>query len=194
MATSWLHSFSHPLTWCLSERNLGSIPSWPMTEVDVPTERHLEFEKVFNFRDLGGYRTAEGRTVKWRTLFRADGIHRLSIDELEPLHVRTVIDLRTPEEHERAHFTHESVGHHHLPILQASWDREAFAGELDEVQFLADRYVEMLTEGKDAIARALRLMADADSYPLVFHCAAGKDRTGVVAAIVLSVLSRPKPL
>lgn len=159
-----------------------------MTEVESQAERHVQFEKVFNFRDLGGYETAEGRTVKWRTLFRADGVHRLSIDDLAPLQVRTVIDLRTPQEHERAHFAHDSVGFHHLPILQVSWDHDLFTPGLEVEQFLSDRYVEMLTEGRDAIARALRLMADADSYPLVFHCAAGKDRTGVVAAIVLSIL------
>ncbi len=159
-----------------------------MTEVESAADRHLQFESVFNFRDLGGYATADGRTVKWRTLFRADGVHRLSSDDVAPLGLRTVIDLRTPEEHERARFVHDTIGYHHLPILQAAWDREAFGGELDAVVFLSDRYVEMLTEGRDAIARALRIMADADAFPLVFHCAAGKYRTGVVAAIVLSIL------
>jgi protein-tyrosine phosphatase len=157
-----------------------------MTEVE--TSRHLPFDAVFNFRDLGGYESADGRTVKWRTLFRADGVHRLTSDDIAPLNLRTVIDLRTPEEHERARFTHDSIGLHHLPILQASWDRDAFTNVNDAVAFLSDRYVDMLTEGRESIAGALRLMADPDAYPLVFHCAAGKDRTGVVAAIVLSVL------
>jgi protein tyrosine/serine phosphatase len=53
---------------------------------------------------------------------------------------------------------------------------------------LADRYVEMLATGGDAIARTLLLLGDPASLPLVFHCAAGKDRTGVVAAMVLSLL------
>jgi len=159
-----------------------------MTEVEAETERHLPFDVVFNFRDLGGYDAANGETVKWRTLFRADGVHRLSVDDLAPLQLRTVIDLRTPEEHERSRFTHDSIGCHHLPILQAPWDQDAFSGELDAVMFLSDRYVEMLTEGREAIARALGIMSKPESYPLVFHCAAGKDRTGVVAAIVLSIL------
>jgi protein-tyrosine phosphatase len=159
-----------------------------MTDVDAALDRHLPFDAVFNFRDLGGYATADGRRVKWRTLFRADGVHRLSIDDLSSLGVRTVLDLRTPEEHERARFTHDSVTSHHLPILQASWDRDVFTGDLDPVEFLSDRYVEMLDEGREAIGRALHILADPDAFPLVFHCAAGKDRTGVVAAIVLSVL------
>jgi protein-tyrosine phosphatase len=60
--------------------------------------------------------------------------------------------------------------------------------DIDAADFLANRYLEMLEEGGPSIARALRILADPSSLPLVFHCAAGKDRTGVVAAIVLDVL------
>ena len=159
-----------------------------MTDVDAELDRHLPFEVVFNFRDLGGYGTADGRSVKWRTVFRADGVHRLSVDDLAPLGVRTVLDLRTHDELERGRFTHDSIGYHHLPILQTPWTEQEFEGELDAVTFLADRYVDMLDEGRDSIAGALHIMSDESSLPLVFHCAAGKDRTGVVAAILLSVL------
>lgn len=58
----------------------------------------------------------------------------------------------------------------------------------DGPRFLADRYLDMLEEGRDALGRALRIIADPHSLPLVFHCAAGKDRTGVLAALTLSVL------
>jgi protein-tyrosine phosphatase len=127
--------------------------------------------------------------VRWRTVFRADGVHRLTIDDIAPLGVRTVLDLRTPDElDERGHFTHDSVGYHHLPILQSTWDRDALDAQLDAADFLSHRYLEMLDEGGDAIGRALRILADPSSLPLVFHCAAGKDRTGVVAAIVLDLL------
>ena len=152
-------------------------------------ERHVPFDHVFNFRDLGGYETVDGRTVRWRTVFRADGVHRLTIEDIAPLGVRTVLDLRTPIElDERGHFTHDSVGYHHLPILQQTWDRESLIAETEAAQFLAHRYLDMLTEGRDAIARALHILADPASLPLVFHCAAGKDRTGVVAAIILDLL------
>jgi hypothetical protein len=159
-----------------------------MTGLDADLDRHLPFDAVFNFRDLGGYATADGSTVKWRTLFRADGVHRLNVEDLAPLGVRTVLDLRTPTEIERGRFTHDSIGYHHLPILEETWDPESLGDDLDPVPFLADRYVDMLATGRDAIARALHILGDSESLPLVFHCAAGKDRTGVVAAIVLSVL------
>jgi hypothetical protein len=159
-----------------------------MTDLDADLDRHLPFEAVFNFRDLGGYATADGRSVRWRTVFRADGVHRLSIDDLAPLGVRTVLDLRTHDELERGRFAHDSIGYHHLPILQKPWSEQGFEGELDAVTFLAERYIDMLDEGRDSISRALHIMSEPASLPLVFHCAAGKDRTGVVAAVVLSVL------
>ncbi|HEX2384392.1 MAG TPA: tyrosine-protein phosphatase, partial [Acidimicrobiales bacterium] len=103
--------------------------------------------------------------------------------------MRTVLDLRTPAElDERGRFTHDSVGYHHLPILETTWDRDALYVEVDVAEFLAARYLEMLEEGRESIGRALRILADPASLPLVFHCAAGKDRTGVVAAIVLDLL------
>ncbi len=155
----------------------------------VDAQRLVAFDQVFNFRDLGGYQTVDGRVVRWRTLFRADGVHRLTIDDIAPLGVRTVLDLRTPTElDERGRFTHDSVGYHHLPILENTWDRDALNVEIDAAEFLAARYLEMLDEGGDSIGRALHILADPTSLPLVFHCAAGKDRTGVVAAIVLDVL------
>ncbi len=155
----------------------------------VDAERLVAFDHVFNFRDLGGYHTADGRVVRWRTLFRADGVHRLTIDDIAPLGVRTVLDLRTPAElDERGRFTHDSVGYHHLPILESTWDRDLLNLDVDAAEFLAARYLEMLSEGGDSIGRALRILADPSSLPLVFHCAAGKDRTGVVAAIVLDLL------
>jgi len=155
----------------------------------VDADRHVAFDHVFNFRDLGGYETVDGRSVRWRTLFRADGVHRMTIDDIAPLGVRTVLDLRTPTElDERGRFTHDSVGYHHLPILEKTWDREALNVEVDAAEFLAARYLEMLDEGAESIGRALHILADPSSLPLVFHCAAGKDRTGVVAAIVLDVL------
>ena len=156
--------------------------------MSMQLDRHLSFDVVFNFRDLGGYPTADGASVKWRTVFRADGVHRLSVDDLAPLGVRTVLDLRTPTELERGRFTHDSIGYHHLPIFEETWSRESLTDDVDPVTFLSDRYMDMLVTGRDAIASALQILADANSLPLVFHCAAGKDRTGVVAAIVLSVL------
>ena len=108
--------------------HIGSVPSnlWEMTRSMVP-ERLIALDNVHNFRDLGGYSTTDGRTIRWRMLFRADGLHGMSPADLEivrELGLRTVIDLRSNKElDERGRFPHEDsagelpppVGHrHHL--------------------------------------------------------------------------------
>jgi protein-tyrosine phosphatase len=158
-------------------------------------DRHLPFETVFNVRDLGGYLGADGRRVRWRTVFRADGLHRMSDDDLArfaELGVHTVLDLRTHVELEERGRLGGSGGidirHHHLPLLQEHWDPESYDPAVGPVRFLADRYLDMLEGGREAIGEALKIIADPETKPLVFHCAAGKDRTGVLAALTLSLL------
>jgi protein-tyrosine phosphatase len=157
------------------------------------TDRRLELEAIFNFRDLGGYAAADGRHTKWKTLYRADGVHRLSGDDLEAvraLGLRTVIDLRTDNEIEvRGRFPVDDhpVDWHHLPMITEIWDPEVAKAETAAEVYLADRYLEMLEQGAESIRRTLALLAAPDSYPALFHCAAGKDRTGVVAALVLAL-------
>ena len=109
---------------------------------------------MHNFRDLGGYPTSDGRTTKWRTLFRADGLYRLTSGDvalLEPLGLRTVIDLRSAAElDERGRFPVDAhpVVFHHLPIVDADVGHEADRPnyERDE-DFLIWAYQEMLTVG-----------------------------------------------
>ena len=160
--------------------------------------RHVAMERLFNVRDLGGYRTVDGSTTRWRTLYRADGIHHASeadVERLLGLGLRTVLDLRTHGELEERgrfatdHADHATLTYHHLPVLRETWDGWVdVAPDVDAVPFLAQRYEEMLDDGAAALAGALEVLADDEAYPAVFHCAAGKDRTGVLAAVVLGVL------
>lgn len=168
-----------------------------MTDVDLrATTRRIALEAVFNFRDLGGYHTSDGRATRWRTLYRADGLHRLTpadVAQVRSLGVRTVIDLRSPAElEERGRFPVDDhpVAYHHLPMLSVVWDPEAVPAEPPD-DFVAGLYLDMLREGAGAIADALRVLARPEAYPAVFHCAAGKDRTGVLAAVVLGLLGVP---
>lgn len=158
-------------------------------------DRHLPFESVFNFRDLGGYPAADRRMVKWRTVFRADGLHRLAGADLETfaeLGMRTVLDLRMHSElEERGRIGARGevdVRWHHLPLMDVHWDPDGYDEAVGPVRYLADRYLDMLETGRSGIGGGLRLIADHDCTPLVFHCAAGKDRTGVLAALTLSLL------
>lgn len=162
-----------------------------LSSPEAEPARLVALEAVHNFRDLGGYATADGRHTVWRTLFRADGLYRLTpadVVALEPLGLRTVIDLRSaPELSERGRFPVDvhPVVFHHFPIIDATWalaDRPQHGRDED---FLIWAYQEMLTVGAPRFAAAFDALAEPDALPAVFHCAAGKDRTGLLAALLL---------
>jgi len=158
--------------------------------------RHVELSGCCNFRDLGGYPTADGRRTAWRRVFRADGLTDLTdadLAVLDELGVRLVIDLRTDGEAESrgrfpAHVEH--VAYHHLPLTDTLPGEET-APEWRDPGFVAARYRSMLEEGTDSVVRAVQLIADGANLPAVFHCSVGKDRTGVLAAVVLGFLGVP---
>jgi protein-tyrosine phosphatase len=165
----------------------------PPTETPAArSERAVPFTLVFNARDLGGIATADGRMVQKGRLYRADGVQRLSGDDLDAaraLGLRTVIDLRTQGEVDRGRFPVEEihVTWHNLPMIKRMWSEDSLvAADGDAVGFLRDRYVEMLDDGAASIAEIVALVAD--GTPALFHCAAGKDRTGVVAAVLLGLV------
>lgn len=178
-----------------------------MTAVEapfVPPERLIGLGAVHNFRDLGGYTTADGRQVQWRRLFRADGLDRLTsadVDLLRPIGLRTVIDLRSAGEiDERGKFPVDTypVTFHHLAVIDSTRNTddgearkifmEASADPTRVVEFLTNAYQHMLERGGDKLAEGLRVLAEPNALPAVFHCAAGKDRTGLLAGILLSGL------
>jgi protein-tyrosine phosphatase len=162
------------------------------TPEPVGLDRRVAFERVFNVRDLGGIRTADGACVRPGLVFRADGVNRLDGDDLEvakALGLRTVVDLRTHGEVEhRGRFPaeHIPVQWHHLPVIEQMWSERDLQATDGAVAFLRDRYLDMLVEGGASIARTVELVAE--EPPLLFHCSAGKDRTGVVAAVLLGLL------
>jgi protein-tyrosine phosphatase len=152
-------------------------------------------ENSFNFRDVGDLPTVDGRRVRTGMVFRADGLNRLDdadVAALAPIGLRTVVDLRTNPERDDHGVAPEALGAtvYHLPVIEVLWPHDG-ADEAHPVDYLVDRYLEMTTGvGAFAISGVLRLLSqvDPEHCPAVFHCSAGKDRTGVVAAILLSVL------
>jgi len=156
----------------------------------------IPFTAIYNFRDLGGHATADGRTVAWRRLFRSDDLSRLTIQDSEQfaaLGVRTVIDLRRPAEIAKLGRVPEftAVDHQHAHLVYPPWDLRGHDDLADRIAYLAARYAEMAAAGGDGIGTALRLIADVDRAPVVVHCLVGMDRTGIVAALTLSLLGVP---
>ena len=164
-----------------------------MVRSTISEQRFIALQGCFNFRDLGGYSAAGGRAVRWRRLFRADGLQRLTDDDrrdLGELGLRTVIDLRCGDElteRGRIVWPARGLGYHHLPMMDVLPDRQELPTWVSS-SYVAGRYAEMLDGGRTAVAQALAVLADSTTYPAVFHCAAGKDRTGILSAVLLGVL------
>jgi protein tyrosine/serine phosphatase len=157
--------------------------------------RLIALEGAVNFRDLGGYAVEDGRRTRWRTLFRADGLGELTESDLavvRQIGIRTVIDLRSGGELERGRFDVDAhpVAFHHFPFMEELPDAQEFERRPG---FLGTQYREFLRDAGDQIRAALEVLAAPGALPAVFHCTAGKDRTGVLSAIVLSLLGVDEP-
>lgn len=167
-----------------------------MAETLADPPRRLPLTGCFNFRDLGGYPTSDGHRIRWRRLFRADGLTRLDASDcamLADIGLATVIDLRTVgevDERGRVPEGHFEVEYHHLPLTDVL-PPDADLARYAEPAFVTSRYRQLFVEGSQSIATALEILAEPDSLPAVFHCSAGKDRTGVLAALVLGFLGVP---
>jgi protein-tyrosine phosphatase len=153
-------------------------------------ERKVAVEGCLNFRDLGGYPTATGGTLRWRQLFRADGLHALSARGVatvrDEIGLGDIIDLRSSAELSldgRGLLEREGIRFHHLPLFDAGRGQQS----PPLGSSLAELYFGMIEFAREPIAKVVTVLARTRD-PAVFHCAAGKDRTGVISAILLSLL------
>ncbi|QEU91888.1 tyrosine-protein phosphatase [Streptomyces kanamyceticus] len=170
-------------------------------------DRHIPFARLHNVRDLGGLRTADGRAVRWGLLYRADSLGKLRADEgadeaeradwarFRALGPRTVVDLRYDWEIDAKGRVPElpDLAYHQLSIEHRPYDQAALGPDVDPGPYLAERYLEVAHDGVKEIRGVLDVIAAsaAADEPLVFHCASGKDRTGLIAALVLALLGVP---
>jgi protein-tyrosine phosphatase len=165
---------------------------------------HIPLEGNFNLRDLGGYASELGGTVKRGCLFRSDELHALTEADLEViagLGVRVVFDLRNDLERElRPNRELRDVEVHlrETPPNDAGTGTHTFEQQIelgllpvpDDEEF-GQVYVALLTYLAPELRRVTELAADAVDRPLLFHCAAGKDRTGLASALLLGILGVP---
>jgi protein-tyrosine phosphatase len=143
-----------------------------------------------NFRDLGGYATVDGRVVRTGMVFRSGALHALTDADhgrLRELGVRVAVDLRPSEEQAAEPTNAPFLRVLHVPLLRGG--RTGAADALANGEgYLRDRYCEILLDRAADIGTILTSFAQDDGLPAVIHCAAGKDRTGVVAAALLMAL------
>jgi len=159
----------------------------------VAAERRIPFEAVTNFRDLGGYRTRSGRRIRWGRVFRSDALHGMTEGDVrmyDDLGLTAVYDLRSDVEIAE---NPDPMPSRHLPMLsRPAGDNVAgaFDGATSEdgERLLAGIYIGQINHAATTIGELFSALAESDRLPAVFHCHAGKDRTGLVAALLLEAL------
>ena len=153
-------------------------------------------EGCVNFRDLGGYRNAHGQTVRWRRLFRSDALQDMTSADTslatDGLNIGLVVDLRNTNEagrDGRGPLAATETAYRHFPILDARGAIPPFAGG-DVAGRLTETYRWLVLNSGTGIAEAVGSISEAldGGSGAVFHCSAGKDRTGLLAALILEVL------
>ena len=162
--------------------------------------RHLNLAGASNFRDLGGYPTKDGRTVRWRQIFRSNHLGHLTNDDaaiVRALGVKSAFDFRGTAERTEALCGMPEITVHSLPVeptVVAALRAIAAAGTSlatsHAVEVMRDSYRSYVQQNT-ARFRALFAHLLEDTAPLVIHCTAGKDRTGFACALILHTLGVP---
>jgi protein tyrosine/serine phosphatase len=158
----------------------------------------FEFDGLYNFRDLGGLSLGGNRVTRRKSLYRSDALDRVSGRDRDYLlcdaGVRVVIDLRTAEEadgdglQDRRMFP-ELETHHMSLMPEGRIGREPFPDGRDP-EALAQGYARNLAESAPTIGKILEIVAICvdNRMAVLFHCAAGRDRTGLLAAVLLELV------
>jgi len=148
---------------------------------------HLDVDGCVNFRDAGGWATTDGRTVRRGRLFRSDDPIRITPagrDVVDALDLALVVDLRQQSQFSRSPGFVDAAHTAHLPLVDQVVDHED-PPPLDTPTDIADLYVGMLGESREQVGRVLDRIADTlPDGPVLVHCAFGKDRAGLITALI----------
>ena len=192
------------------------VPSPPLViPSQLPTDqreahRLLNFEGIANFRDLGGYPSDSGKQVKWGTLYRAGTLAHSSdadLRNLGQLQLVSLIDFRSSQEkEEEPNRLPDPTGFTVVEIPTLDDGNKALVGDImariDSGNFDGfDPNLAMMTANRQfateftpQFRQFIRTVLEADGAPIVWHCSAGKDRTGFAAAILLRILGTPRDI
>lgn len=190
------------LTACSGVATTRQGPAVATAAPQAETRRLLPLEGVQNARDIGGYRTADGRTVKWGLLFRTGELSHLTqadIAYLKARGVRSIHDLRTVDERRAQPTAWTGVGAPPVTAFDYNFDTSGFAALFEGGIPSAEKAREVFAASYPEILRTQQpqhraLFTDIlkGEGAVLYHCTAGKDRTGIATALILSALGVPR--
>ncbi len=186
----------------------------PLAQRVIPSEvdeslreqnRKLIFDRAYNFRELGGIRSADGRAIHWGKLYRSSNLSMLSDTDqlfLEKLNIRRVVDFRLDDELTSKGYDKvrpdSGIRLIRMPIgdeKELKYTRDSMlSGEFHETdarELLKAEYRLYIKKFTPVLREWAHSLLVEENYPMVFHCSTGKDRTGVAAALVLLMLDVP---
>lgn len=159
--------------------------------------REIDLTSVHNFRDLGGYKTGNGSMVGWRKLFRSSDLNSLNRSDLGKLRnelgITSVLNLKSSfeiEHHGMGLLADSGIKCHNVALISNAGKSAANKIHFSDFSNLGDYYFGLAQQQEfgQRIVEALKIIADPANQPLVFHCTHGKDRTGILSAVVLGIL------
>ena len=161
--------------------------------IDDYSDRHYPFEGCFNFRDIGGYLNQDGMRVKKGLYFRTgrqDRMTQKDLAKLSDLKISTQIDLRKPDEVlDQGKGPLEAMGANYINIaVIPEGGSDQLSKLVGDTGISGKRYLGYLGFGPTSWLRLFGILSNLENLPVVLHCTAGKDRTGVSTAFLLSVL------
>ncbi len=161
-------------------------------------QRHIPIKGSYNIRDIGGYKTKNGGTIKWRKLFRSALLTHIDLgdaDQMESLHICSICDFRTLDEQANSPdiwSNLEKIRTYPLPIGHGRVDKfkEAKSEDFQEGEghYLYKANQSYVTTHAHQFKSFFDVLLDESNYPILYHCTAGKDRTGFATYLLLSLL------
>jgi len=170
---------------------------------ELAYDRVIHLKGTSNTRDIGGYQTSDLRTIRRGQIIRSENLSRLTASDfqkLEEIGVKTVIDLRTDREHDKAptvwqgdnppRFYHFPVGDSHNDWFNAQrrmMSRNRFTQE-QALEHMVEGYRMIAEEGPPSYRKLMDVVLDEANWPILIHCNAGKDRAGIATTLILEAM------
>ena len=176
----------------------------PVFSDELEYDRVIKLKGTTNTRDIGGYQTSDQRTLRWRQIIRSENLSRLTakdFQKLEEIGVKTVIDLRTDHEHEKAPTVWQGDNQpqfYHFPVgdsnnewfnAQRKMMKKSRFTEKQALQHMVNGYRMFAEVGQPSFQKMMEVIVDPSNWPVLIHCSAGKDRAAVAVALIMEALA-----